>query len=159
MTAPTLPIGQVTPASVTLTITAKNSANISSTPVTVPVTINPLPDNLTITSAEYRTGKQRVLVNVTSSVISPNVDMFLQPYVCNQPSSQCNGPGGTFDPAGLGNKFQNTGGGLYVIDLVGAPPPACGNPAGYTDPCTIRAITIKSNLNGTASSVLTRIRQ
>jgi hypothetical protein len=42
---------------------------------------------------------------------------------------------------------------------VGAPAPACGNPTGYSDPCPTAAIRVTSNLNGSGTSPLTRIRQ
>ena len=98
-------------------------------------------------SAEYRTGKQRLILTATSSVISPLVDMFLDPYVTTT--------GVVYDPnpvaGGLGNVFTNNGGGLYTIVLVGAPEPA-------VPPAT--PLTVHSSLGGTsAPSALTRIRQ
>jgi hypothetical protein len=115
-TAPVLPIGQVTSTSVTLTITAQNSAGVTSAPVTATVTVKPLPDAVLISTTEYRTSKQRLIVNATSSVVSPNVVLTLQPYVTIS--------GTTFDPSLLGNVFTNNGGGLYILTLVGAPEPA-----------------------------------
>ncbi|HEX7287607.1 MAG TPA: hypothetical protein VF532_15570 [Candidatus Angelobacter sp.] len=155
-TAPTLPVGQVTPAVITLTITARNTAPLNSAPITTTVTVNPLPDVIAITSAEYRTGKQRLIINATSSVVSPNVVLKLQPYLTAT---------GTIynpDPAagGLGNVFTNTGGGLYLLDISGAPRPACGNAAGYQTPCPSTPLDVKSNLNGDSGPFgLTRIRQ
>jgi hypothetical protein len=146
----------VTPSVVQLTITARNTAPLTSAPEFTSVTVNPLPDVVAITSAEYRTGKQRLIINATSSVVSPNVALKLQPYLTTT---------GTIynpDPAagGLGNVFTNTGGGLYLLDISGAPRPACGNAAGYQTPCPSTPLDVKSNLNGDSGPfALTRIRQ
>jgi hypothetical protein len=155
-TAPILPVGQVVPSVVTLTITATNSGGATSAPVSTTVTINPLPDLVAVTAAEYRTSKQRLDITATSSVVSPNVVLTLQPYVTDT--------GAVYNPdpaaGGLGNVFTNTGGGIYTITLVGAPRPACGNPAGYQTPCPATPIDVRSNLNGDSGFVsLTRIRQ
>ncbi|HET9682122.1 MAG TPA: PKD domain-containing protein, partial [Candidatus Limnocylindrales bacterium] len=155
--APTLPIGQVTPATVTLSVTATNSGSTSA-PVSTTVTINPLADAVAVTSAEYRTGKQRLILNASSSVVSPNVVLKLQPYLTT------NGTTYNPDPAagGVGNVFTNNGGGLYILDMVGAPRPAC-NPTDatlYATPCSLAPLDVKSNLGGDSGPVrLTRIRQ
>ncbi|HEX6829401.1 MAG TPA: hypothetical protein VF104_10525, partial [Burkholderiales bacterium] len=141
--APTLPLGQVQPDVVTLTITATNSAGATSLPEFTSVAVNPLADVITVTSAEYRTSKQRLLINVTDSVISSNVVLTLQPYLTTT--------GTIFDPSGLGNVFLNQGGGLYLLDIVGAPEPAI-------PPAT--PLDVKSNLKGDSGTFgLTRIRQ
>lgn len=156
--APTLPIGQVTPAQVTVSVTARNTGGATSAPVSTTVTVNPLTDALAVTSAEYRTSKQRLVINATSSVVSSNVVLKLQPYLTT------NGTTYNPDPAvgGVGNVFTNNGGGLYIIDLVGAPRPAC-NPTDatlYASPCSLRPLDMKSNLGGDSGPVaLTRIRQ
>ena len=125
-TAPTLPVGQVTPSVVNLTITAQNTLGATSAPEFTTVTVKPLPDAVLITNAEYRTSKIRLVVTASSSVISPNVVLTLNPYVCAVPALAgtlpC--PGGSFDPATIGNTFTNNGGGLYTMTLVGAPEPA-----------------------------------
>ena len=96
------------------TFTAFSTA---SAPEFTTVTVNPLPDSVTITAAEYRISKQRLILNATSSVISPAVVLKLAPYVTTL--------GTTFDPcASLGCTFTNNGGGLYLLDIVGAPEPA-----------------------------------
>lgn len=145
-TAPVLPIGQVVPALVTLTIKAANTAPVTSAPITTTVTVNPLPDLVTITSAEYRTSKQRLIITATSSVNSPNVVLKLQPYVTTT--------GAIYNPdpaaGGVGNVFTLAAG-VYTIDVVGAPEPAI-------PPAT--PLTVTSNLKGvSAPSGLTRIRQ
>lgn len=140
-TAPSLAPGTVTPAVITLTITAKNSAGVSSAPVITTVTVNPLADSITISIAQYRTGKQRLDMTATSTVISPNVVLTLQPYITAQ--------GTLFTPTGA--TFTNTGGGIYTITLVGVPEPAIP-PA--------KPLTVKSNLGGTSpATALTNIRQ
>ncbi|HEY3381191.1 MAG TPA: hypothetical protein VGK32_05440 [Vicinamibacterales bacterium] len=150
-TAPALPLGQVTSAVITLNTQATNAANVASAVDSTTVTINPRPDALNITTAVYRTSKQRLDITANSSVISTNVVLKLQPYVTTS--------GSVFDPSTLGNTFTNNGGGGYILTLVGAPRPACGNLAGYQTPCPIASLTVKSNLNGTATSALTTIRQ
>lgn len=153
--APVLPIGQVAPTVVTLTITARNTAPLTSAPVTTTVTINPLPDLITVTAAEYRTGKQRLILTATSSVNSANVVLKLQPYLTTT---------GTIynpDPAagGVGNTFTLAAG-VYTLDVVGAPRPACGNAAGYQTPCPTAPLDVRSNLNGDSGLfALTKIRQ
>lgn len=146
-TAPTLPLGQVTASVINLTITATNSANVVSAPALTTVSVNPLPDTVTITSAEYRTSKQNLIINATSSVVSPNVVLTLQPYVTSS--------GNTYNPdpaaGGVGNTFTNNGSGSYTLSIAGVPEPA-------VPPAT--PLVVKSNLNGvSAPSGLTRIRQ
>jgi hypothetical protein len=134
-------------------IVATNSAGVSSLTEFTTVTVNPLADSVVITSAEYRTGKVRLILTATSSVISPTVNLFLNPYACNvtQPPGVLPCPGGVFDPAVLGNAFTNAGGGLYNLTLVGAPEPA-------VPPAT--PLTVRSSLGGvSAASALTRVRQ
>lgn len=162
-TAPTLPVGQVTPTVANLTITARNTAGVVSAPEFTSVTVNPLPDVVAIPAggAEYRTGKQRLVINATSSVVSPNVVLTLQPYACETPTPAgtppC--PSGTFDPATLGATFTNNGGGLYLITLVGAPAPRCNGAAPYATPCTATPLVVKSNLGGVSQPhALDRIR-
>jgi hypothetical protein len=149
---PIIPLGG---ASVTIFIQAQatNSAGTSSAPDPTTVTILPPSATLSITSAEYRTGKQRLIINASESVISPTLTLKLAPYQT--------ATGVIYDPcAGVGCTFTNNGAGLYLYDASGAPAPACGNPTGaYATPCTIPAITVKASDGGTASSVLTRIRQ
>jgi hypothetical protein len=123
---------------------ATNSLGQTSGPVPASVTVKPFPDAITITSAEYRTGKQRLVINATSSVISPNVVLRLSPYKAID--------GVTYDlcPPGPGCTFTNNGGGLYLLDLVGVPEPA-------VPPATPLVVT--SSLGGVSpASGLTRIR-
>jgi hypothetical protein len=137
----------------TFSITARNVAGTTSVPVSVSVTVIPLADVVSITTAQYRTSKQRLDFTATSSVISPNVVLTLQPYVTTD--------GTTFDPASLGNVLTNAGAGTYTLTLVGAPRPACNPPNGaFATPCAARPLVIKSNLGGTSGpTALTNIRQ
>ncbi len=97
-------------------------------------------DFVAITSAEYRTSKQRLIIQATSTNFSAT--LTLQPYKTTL--------GLTFDPAVLGNTFTNNGAGTYSLDLVGAPEPAL-------PPAT--PLVVKSNAGGvSAPSALTRIR-
>jgi hypothetical protein len=151
-----------TPTSVTLTITAINSGGVASLPITTTVTIT---DVFSITAAEYRTNKQRLIVNVTDNTIDPTIQILLQPYRCETAAAPCvqTAPGiWTYDPdpahGGVGNLFTGGAGGLYLIDVVGAPAPACNLNANYKTPCSVVSISARSSKGGTASSVLTRIR-
>jgi hypothetical protein len=120
--------------------------------------VNPPADAITVTSAEYRTGKQRLIINVGDSIISPAVILKLQPYVTST--------GATYNPdpaaGGVGNVFTNNGGGLYILDMVGAPRPAC-NPTDatlYATPCSLKPLDVKSNIAGDSGFfALTKIRQ
>jgi hypothetical protein len=141
---------------VTLSLTATNTAPLTSAAVTVVVTINPPPvgDTVLITSAEYRIGKQRLIINATSNAPGP-VTLTLQPYLTTT--------GAIYNPApsagGLGNTFTLTAG-VYILDITGAPAPACGNAAGYQTPCPTKPMDVLSSGGGDSLPfALTRIRQ
>jgi hypothetical protein len=152
-----------TPASVTLTITAINSGGVASLPINTLVNVT---DVFSITAAEYRTNKQRLIVNVADNTIDPTIQIFLQPYRCETAAAPCvlNPATGFWmydpDPAngGVGNVFTGGAGGLYLIDVVGAPAPACKLGGTYSTPCNVVSISARSSKGGVASSVLTRIR-
>lgn len=151
-----------TPASVTLAITAINSGGVLSTLVTTTITVT---DVFSITAAEYRSNKQRLIVNVTDNTIDPTIQIFLQPYRCENAAAPCvqTAPGvWMYDPdpahGGVGNLFTGGAGGLYLIDVVGAPAPACKLGGAYSTPCNVVSISAVSSKGGTASSALTRIR-
>ena len=150
------------PNSVQVTINAVNIAGVISAPVTATVTVT---DIFTITAAEYRTSKQRLIVNVTDLTIDPTIQIFLQPYQCEVNAAPCvqNAQGIWMynpDPAvgGVGNLFSGGAGGLYVLDVVGAPRPACNLGGTYATPCGVASIKAVSSKGGTASSALTKIR-
>jgi hypothetical protein len=151
-----------TPASAVLTITVINSAGVASTPITTTVNVT---DVFSITAAEYRSNKKRLIVNVTDNTIDPTIQIFLQPYRCEVAAAPCvqTAPGvWTYDPdpahGGVGNVFTGGAGGLYVIDVVGVPAPACNLNANYSTPCSVVAVSALSSKGGTAASVITRIR-
>lgn len=151
-----------TPVTVTLTIRAINAGGVFSAPITTTVTVT---DIFSITAAEYRANKQRLIVNVTDNTIDPTIQIFLQPYRCETAAAPCvqTAPGvWTYDPdpahGGVGNLFTGGAGGLYIIDVVGVPAPACNLNANYKTPCSVVSISALSSKGGTASSVLTRIR-
>ena len=138
-TAPIVPPGPdlVT----TLSITATNSFGLVSAPRLVTITVKPTPDSPAITNAEYRIGQQRLILTATSSVISPNVDLFLMPYAT--------AAGGTFTPVVGADKLTNGGGGLYTMTLVGVPQPAAG-----------AVLRVQSSLGGVSPfHALDRLRQ
>jgi hypothetical protein len=110
-----LPAGGA-PATLQFSVVATNTAGQSSAPEVTAVTVTPPADTVAITNAEYRTGKQRLILTATSSVVSPTIDLTLAPYVTST--------GAVFDPAGTGNTFTNAGGGNYTLTVVGVPEPA-----------------------------------
>ncbi len=151
-----------TPASATLTITAINSGGVSSTPITTTVTVT---DVFSITAAEYRANKKRLIVNVTDNTIDPTIQIVLQPFRCETAAAPCvqTAPGlWMYDPnpanGGVGNLITGGAGGLYVLDVVGVPAPACNLGGAYLTPCGVVSISAQSSKGGVASSVLTRIR-
>ena len=103
-TAPTVAAGNQ-PAVITFGLVVRNTGNLVAQATTT-VTVNPIADAVTITAVEYRTGKSRLTVNVTDSVISPNLVITLT------------GPSFPATP------MQNLGGGLYQLVLVGVTMPA-----------------------------------
>jgi len=140
----------------TLSLTATNTALLTSAAVTVTVVINPpaVGDTVLITSAEFRTGKQRLIINATSNAVGP-VTLKLQPYLTTT--------GSIYNPApsagGLGDTFTLTAG-VYILDITGAPAPACGNAAGYQTPCPAKPMDVLSSGGGDSLPFsLTRIRQ
>ncbi|HEY6908198.1 MAG TPA: hypothetical protein VI356_02440 [Myxococcales bacterium] len=123
------------PVVVTLTIIVINPDGTESIIVTT-VTIFPPPDAVTITSAEYRIKKFRLDVAATSSCISPNIALMLQPYATVN--------GFIFDPTPLGS-FTNAGNGIYTLLVVGVPQPA-------------GAIQAKSTANGISAPFFPRVK-
>src|SRR4029077_12182485 len=125
--------------------TATNSVGLSSAPVTTTVTIVPLPDAIGHAGLQqYRINARRLILNATSSVVSPNVVLALQPYVTIT--------GTTYNPdpaaGGVGNVFTNNLNGTYSLTLNGVPQPACGNPGGNRTPCPTKPLEVRSNLTG-----------
>lgn len=104
------------PAVLKFQVTATNAAGVSSLPVTTSVTINPPPDTIAITNAQYRTGKSRLTLAGTSSLVSQSTVLILQPYKTVT--------GATFDPIGIGATFTNDGNGNYELQIDGVPEPA-----------------------------------
>lgn len=162
----TLPIGAPA-ATLNFSIVATNTANQASAAEFTSVTVNPLADSLSITAAEYRTQKQRLIINVTDATDNPTIQIFLNPYRCESNLAPCvlNPATGFWmynpDPAagGLGNLFTYAPGGLYTIDVTGVPRPACNLGGNYATPCGNASISVRSSQGGTATSVLTKIRQ
>jgi hypothetical protein len=103
------------PAVLQFQIVATSTAGVSSAPDVTTVTVTPPPDTVQITNAEYRADKQRLILTATSSVVSPNINLTLQPYATAS--------GTTFDPAAIGNTFTNGLNGTYTLTVVGVPQP------------------------------------
>jgi hypothetical protein len=142
-TAPILAANSVTPAVATITVTAQNTKGVFSAPVTTTITTKPLPDSIAITTAVYRTTKQRLTVTATTN--NPNATLFLQPYLTLA--------GTIYDPnpaaGGLGNVFSNVAG-VLTLDISGAPEPV-------DPPATPLVVT--SNVGGASPpSAVTKIR-
>ena len=125
----------------TFTVTAANGVapNVkTSAPVTVTITVTPaVVTNIVITPAEYRIGKQRLVMTATTPDLGV-AKMVLQPYLTDN--------GTMFDPATLGGSLlTNGGGGIWTATVVGAPKPACNlNPANFATPCAQTPLTIKA---------------
>jgi hypothetical protein len=96
-------------------IVATDTAGVSSAPDTTTVTVTPPADTVQITNAEYRADKGRLTLTATSSVISPSIDLTLQPYVTAS--------GTTFDPAAVGSTFTNNLNGTYTLTVQPVPQP------------------------------------
>jgi hypothetical protein len=156
-TAPILPLNQLTPTLVTVNVTATNTGNLPSAAQPTTVTVNPIPDVITVASAEYRTSLKRLIITVNDA--NPNVTLKLQSYVTST--------GTTYNPdpaaGGVGNVFTNNNNGTYSLTINGVPAPACGNPLGYQTPCPTPPLDVKSNIQNvpgdTGFFALTRIRQ
>jgi hypothetical protein len=156
--APTVTASTQLHFTVTACSTVDGTRTCNSAPVTVTVNPGAAPDQVTVTSAEYRTGQKRLSITVTESVVSPTLVLTLQPYRCETNAPPCDA-NGFYNPAVLGNTFTNTGGGLYTLTLVGAPAPACKLGGPYATPCTQAPIKVQSSTGGVGTSALTRIRQ
>jgi hypothetical protein len=139
-TAPTFPLGTVLSAVVNITVTATNTATLTSLPEFTSVTIKPLPDAVTINTTEYRIGKQRLVITANST--NPNATLKLNPYLTEGNVM--------FDPSALGNTFTNGGGGIWTLTLVGAQRPACNLGGAYATPCSQLPLTVFSNLGTTS---------
>jgi hypothetical protein len=140
-TAPALPVGAAS-SIVSLSVVATNTGNANSAARLTTVTIEPAPDVVAVTAAQYRTSRVRLDLTATSTVVSSNVVLKLSPYLTSA--------GTTFDPSALGNTFTNTGGGIYTLTLVGAPQPA-GPPA--------RPIVVSSSLGGVSPPAAITVRK
>lgn len=122
----------VTAGTLTFTVTP---TNVNGAGPTVNATVNVSANiavNIAITGAEYRTGKQRLVISATYTG-SPTDVLKLMPYTTST--------GTTFDPATLGNTLT-FGGGVYTITLVGAPPPACNT--AYVTPCQASPLKVNA---------------
>ncbi|HYX53818.1 MAG TPA: hypothetical protein VE783_10245 [Candidatus Limnocylindrales bacterium] len=132
--APTVPAGSA-PSTFSFTVTAKSSASGLSSTATVNVTVNPILDVITITSAVYRTLKGSMTVNVTD--ITPGIKLTCTLDITNPATGKpWTGVMGPAVPAAVGN---------YSIVFTGVNQPT--------------RVTVTSTAGGTASSGVTRVRQ
>jgi hypothetical protein len=139
--APVLPATQLTPAVITLTITATDKAGLVSAPVTTAVTVNPTPDVIIPASAQYRKTGKRLVITVNDA--NPNVTLRLQPYATTTAGVTYNP-----DPAagGVGNVFTNNNNGTYTLTILGVPQPACNPGGAFATPCSAKPFDVKSNM-------------
>ena len=154
--APILPPTQITLSVITLTITARDAAGRVSAAVTTTVTVSPVPDLITVASAEYRQNQKRLTITMNDA--NPNVTLLLQPYLTTA--------GATYNPdpaaGGVGNVFTNNLNGTYTITIAGVPAPACNANGTFAIPCTLTPLDVKSNMRNVPGDsgffALTRIR-
>jgi hypothetical protein len=139
----------------TYTFSVKATNGNGTSPTTnVTITVKPAAVNNITFTAEFRTGKQRlVLTAITTDLTATS--MTLLPYMTES--------GTMFDPATLGAaQLTNGGGGNWTLTAVGALPPACKLGGSYTTPCTKTPLVLVSAggvAPGTSSATqLTKIR-
>jgi hypothetical protein len=118
------------------TLTVTNSLGLSSTPVLVTVTVLPTGDQVTIVSAVYRIGKQRLQVTATSNFAA--AELFLLDPTQPAPAS-C-----AVVPVPSACIPLTIAAGVPTAILVGVPEPT--------------TVTVVSNLGGSATSAITRLR-
>lgn len=144
----------VTAGTYTFSVTA-NNVNGTSPATTVTVVVNPVAVNNITFTAEYRTGKQRLVITAVTTDLTVT-SMTLKPYMTES--------GTMFDPATLGAaQLTNGGGGNWTLTAVGALPPACKLGGAYATPCSKTPLVLVSAGGaagpGTSSpTALTRIR-
>jgi hypothetical protein len=110
-----------------------NSAGVASSPASVSVTVNPVAtDTVTITSVEYRTGKQRLIVQA-STTAAPIAHLTMQAYDVNGT------PQGSVQPLTWDPTLA-----VYAVTLVGVPLPT--------------RVNVFSDRGGTATSPVTKLR-
>ena len=116
----------------TFQLIVTNSNGASSAPASTTVTANPIAaDAVAISLVEYRTSKQRLTVDATSSA-SPTARLTMQAFDA------------AGKPLGAAQNMPWTGA-LYEVILVGAAQPA--------------SVKVTSDHGGTATSAITRLRQ
>jgi len=133
-TAPTVPAGS-TPNVLSFAVIARSSVSGLTSTTNVAVTVNPILDVVTITSAVYRTLKGSLTVNVTD--ITPGIKLTCTLNINNPATGKpWTGVMGPAVPAAAGN---------YTIVFTGLNQPT--------------KVTVSSTGGGTASSGVTRVRQ
>src|SRR5579884_1742294 len=133
-TAPTVPSGSA-PSTLSFAVTARSSASGLTATSNVAVTVNPIIDVVTITSAVYRTLKGSLTVNVTD--ITPGIKLTATMNINNPATGKpWTGVMGPTTPPAQGN---------YTIIFTGVNQPT--------------KVTVTSSAGGSASSAVTRVRQ
>ena len=119
--APIIPAGQAASVLVfRLDVVNKNGAGLKTSAIAT-VVVNPQADGVTITAVEYRSGKQRLTVNVTDTVTTGTLPVLTLKGQLTWTDTV----------------MQNLGGGLYQVVLVGVPLPP--------------SVTVSSSLGGAAT--------
>src|SRR3954469_7721594 len=131
--APTVPAGSA-PNTLSFAVTVKSSASGLTASANVPVTVNPIQDVVTITSAVYRTSKAILTVNVTDITLGIKLTCTLNITnpATGKPWTAVMGPA---VPAAVGN---------YSVTFTGINQPT--------------NVTVTSSAGGSVSSGVTRVR-
>ena len=122
----------------TFGVTATNVNGASPQTLTSVVVTASVPTNVTLTTTEYRTAQQRLVITATS-LDATVTSMVLQPYLTES--------GIVFDPATLGAAnltISLIAPGTWTLTAVGAPRPACNLGGAYATPCAQKPLTVKS---------------
>lgn len=133
--APSVAFGQPQ-ALLTFALVVTNSAGVKSAPAATTVTVNPVAsDTVAISLVEYRTGKQRLTVDATSTAVGRSPAPVLTMQMLDSAGKALGAP----------QVMPFVGGAVgFEVVLVGAPQPA--------------SIRVTSSYGGTATSGITRLR-
>jgi large repetitive protein len=129
--APIVPAG-LPPATLNFLLTVRDTAGMSAS-APVAVVVAPQPDTIAITSAQYRTGKARMTVNATDSVVSQSLVLTCILDIINPATGQP-----------YAAVMSNTGNGTYTVIFVGTGIPT--------------RVTVTSSGGGTATTTNISVR-
>jgi len=110
-------------ATLSFTLKVTNGANLS-TSTQVSLTVKPVPDSISITTAVYKIAKARLTVNVTDTFVSPKINITCTLPIINPATGKP-----------VSGTMTNGLNGLYTINFTGWPLPSsvtCTSSAGAT---------------------------